>query len=126
MKAASEEPTAASPGLSLHALQDLFENDPQKIGEFLNHVQKNMVNFQTVFAAATKDKDAAAIGELRHTMNVQLDLLGLNELLALLDQCQTALNDQSQADQLIKTQQRVESMVARVIESLAKVQEQLK
>ena len=123
--AVSAPPTAPALVLKMQKLEDLFKNDRRKIGEFLTHVQESVAKFRTDFATAMEEGNATAIGDLKHAMKVQADMLGLNELLSLLDLCQTGLEKEENPDQRLDVQRRVEAMVAQIEAALKQAREQL-
>jgi hypothetical protein len=119
-KVTGKSATPVMDGPDTQKLETLFKNDPQRIRQFLNVALEKFTDFQQQFATAMANRDEALLSNLKHKMHMLMDMLTLQELEAILEQCQLFLQENAPQDQINEAQQKVETNIELVSASIKK------
>lgn len=87
---------------------------------------EELAEFQQKFATAMSHQDEALLSSLKHKMHLLMNMLSLQELEALLEQCQSLLQENAPPEQINEAQYKVEAMITRISDALKKYREELK
>ena len=125
-KVTGKSATPVMDGPDTQKLETLFKNDPQRIKQFLNVALEKFTDFQQQFATAMANRDEALLSNLKHKMHMLMDMLTLQELEAILEQCQLFLQENAPQDQINEAKQKMEAAVAEVLASVKKYIDDIK
>ena len=117
-KASGKPASSSANELDMQKLEDFLDHDTRKIRELLKVALQNFNEFQQSFSTTLAKRDATALDDMIHKKKMLLDMLGLHELKALLEQSLSLLQNDAPEDQIREVQQKGEAEVRQITAAL--------
>nr|WKN37555.1 PAS domain S-box protein [Tunicatimonas sp. TK19036] len=103
--------------LSLHKLEEFFEDDHLALQDFLGKITDELRHSNQVFNKLIAQRNLTALEDLTHKMNMILGLLSLEELKERLNECRSLLKEKQTANNSWKLQlEQVQAKVNTLME----------